>query len=89
MKIGVKVMPREVLLDSQGRAIEQMLKISPPKSGQPALLNNLHCRVGKFIELKFDTKDQALACQQAKEIADKYLINPLLESYEIQVLGEV
>jgi len=77
IKVGVKVMPREVILDTQGRAIEQALKLNQMPVGQ--------CRVGKFIELEFqDSQEQAL--KQAEEIAKKMLCNPLIETYEIKVL---
>ena len=70
-------MPREVILDTQGRAVEQTLK-----------LNNLavdSCRVGKLIELEIDG-DAKSARQKAEQIAKTVLHNPLIEKFEIQEL---
>ena len=53
MKIGIKIMPRDVILDSQGRAVEQSLT----ENGFSQLKS---CRVGKFIELDLNTtQDEA------------------------------
>lgn len=76
-RIGVKIMPREVILDTQGRAIEQTLKLN----GLPSA----DCRVGRFVELEFQApKDKAKA--QAEEIAKKLLCNSLIETFEIKEL---
>lgn len=76
-KIAVKIMPREVILDTQGRAVEQTLKLNslPVQS----------CRVGKFIELEIEApKEEAL--KQAEKMAKLVLHNPLIENFELQVL---
>jgi phosphoribosylformylglycinamidine synthase subunit PurS len=76
-KVGVKIMPREVILDTQGRAIEQTLK-----------LNHLaveSCRVGRFVELELDGSEGE-ALRRADEIAKFVLHNPLIETYEIKKL---
>lgn len=77
-RIGVKIMPRDVILDTQGRAIEQTLKLN----GMP----EAHCRVGKFVELEFPTTSQEEARRQAEEIARKVLCNPLIETFELKSL---
>ena len=46
MKIGVKVLPKKDVLDSQGRAVERTLK----HHGKALE----HCRVGKYIELNIE-----------------------------------
>ena len=77
IKVGVKIMPREVILDTQGRAIEQTLKLNqmPVQS----------CRVGRFVELEIEgSQNQAL--QKADEIAKKLLCNPLIENFEVRLL---
>ncbi len=74
-RIGVKIMPREVILDTQGRAIEQTLKLN----GMP----QAHCRVGRFVELEFDSAPE-VARTQAEEIAQKLLTNPLIETFELK-----
>ncbi|MEZ0392399.1 MAG: phosphoribosylformylglycinamidine synthase subunit PurS [Pseudobdellovibrionaceae bacterium] len=76
-RIGVKIMPREVILDTQGRAIEQTLKLN----GLP----EASCRVGRFVELDLQVSSEK-AKVQAEEIANKLLCNPLIETFEIKEL---
>lgn len=78
MKIGVKVLPRPEVLDTQGRAVEQTFK----EHGQ----NISHCRVGKYIELEIEAGTKEEALKQAKEMADFVLYNPLIENFELEVL---
>ena len=74
-KIGVKILPREVLLDSQGRAVEQTLRLNQMPKAQ--------VRVGKYVELSFDLPPQE-ALIEAKVIAQKVLINPLIENFLLE-----
>ncbi|MCB0309446.1 MAG: phosphoribosylformylglycinamidine synthase subunit PurS [Bdellovibrionales bacterium] len=78
MKIAVKVLPREEVLDSQGRAVEKTLEH-----------NNMavdHCRIGKYIVLDFSEDDVTKAKEKATEIANSLLHNPLIEQFELEVL---
>lgn len=74
-KFGIKVMPREVILDTQGRAVEQTLKLS----GQ----TGVGVRVGRFIELEIEG-DSGTALKTAEKIAKDILHNPLIESFSIE-----
>lgn len=77
MKIGIKVMPRDVILDSQGRAVEQSMISNGFK-------NLTSCRVGKFIELEITAGDQKAAQTEAERmLKEGGLYNPLIEKYEI------
>lgn len=74
-KIGVRILPREVILDTQGRAVEQTLK----RLGQAGV----HVRVGKFVELEIEgAESEALA--KAKVIAQDVLHNPLIETFTLE-----
>lgn len=78
MKYGVKIMPREVILDTQGRAVE----ISMKSNGFTDLMD---CRVGKYIELTLNINDQTKARLEVERmLKDGGLYNPLIEKYEIQ-----
>ena len=78
MKIGVKILPRNEVLDSQGRAVERTLRMHGKKlSG---------CRIGKYIELEVDETDKQKALKKATEICEFVLYNPLIEKYELEVL---
>lgn len=78
MKVAVKVLPREEVLDTQGRAVEKVLN----QQG----LSVSTCRVGKYITLEVEAKDKTEATQKVKEIAEYVLYNPLIENYTIEVL---
>ena len=79
MRLGVKIMPREVILDTQGRAIEASLKSNG--------FNTLsECRVGKYIEITLSAVDSASAkIEVEKMLKEGGLYNPLIEKFEIQL----
>lgn len=79
MKFGVKVMPREVILDTQGRSVEQTLK-----QHQYAVSS---CRVGKYIEVEVPASDEKTATEQVKKMAEFVLYNPLIETYQLEKLS--
>ncbi len=76
MKIGVRVMPRKDVLDSQGRAVERSISQMGMKIS--------NCTVGKYIVLDLDFKNADEAMNEARKIADEVLHNPLIESYELE-----
>ena len=78
MKIGVKVMPRKEVLDTQGRAVENTLR----EHGQK--LN--HCTVGRYIVLDLPDGDADAAMARAKAMAETVLYNPLIETFELERL---
>ena len=78
MKWGIKILPRDVLLDTQGRAVEDYLN-------QGSLLVN-QCRIGKYIVLDLKQTDVDQSKRKAIEIAEQTLINPLIETYTIESL---
>ncbi len=78
MKIAVKVMPRKEVLDTQGRAVENILK----EHGQQLKA----CTVGKYIVLDLPETDQKQALKRAGEMAEMVLHNPLIETFELEAL---
>jgi phosphoribosylformylglycinamidine synthase len=78
MKIGVKILPKNEVLDTQGRAVEGTLKSHNKPVNQ--------ARVGKYVQLDISESDQAKALAKAKEITEFVLYNPLIENYELEVL---
>lgn len=78
IKVAVKILPKAAVLDSQGRAVEKTLKHHDYAVAD--------CRVGRYVVLSFPDSNAAAATEQAKRIADFVLHNPLIESYEIEVL---
>ncbi len=69
-KYRVIIMPREGLLDPQGRAVAEMLQDNGYSVGE--------VRVGKVVEIELpEDIDVNL-------LAQKYLINPLIEDYIVE-----
>jgi phosphoribosylformylglycinamidine synthase subunit PurS len=65
------------LLDPQGKAVEASL---------PALgwSNVSNVRVGKHIELDVEADDESSAVAQVREMAERLLSNPVIESYAVR-----
>lgn len=78
MKIGVKVMPRKEVLDTQGRAVENTLR----EHGQKLQ----SCTVGRYIVLDLPETEAEAAMARAKAMAETVLYNPLIETFELERL---
>lgn len=74
--VEVAVELKEGLLDPQGAAVESAL---------PALgwSNVGDVRVGKLIRLSVRAKDEAAARAQVKEMAVRFLSNPVIEDHRV------
>ena len=77
-KIGVRIMPRAEVLDTQGRAGEMTLK------QKGFALSD--CKVGRYVMLQLEAKSKAEAEAQAKKISEDLLCNTLIETYQIEEL---
>ena len=79
MKATVLVRPKPGILDPQGEAVESALEhLGFAVSG---------ARVGKVVDLELDTADEAEARTQVERMCERLLANPLIESYEVEILG--
>lgn len=78
MKIGVKILPKNEVLDTQGRAVESTLKAHNRAIEQ--------ARVGKYVQLEIPEADEGKALAKAKEITEFVLYNPLIETFELEVV---
>jgi phosphoribosylformylglycinamidine synthase len=78
-RFAVDVMPREGILDPQGRAVENAL----PQLGAATVHG---VRVGRRIELNVESVDEASARQVVERLASDILANPLVESWAIESL---
>lgn len=78
MKVGVRILPRPEVLDTQGRAVGATLK----QNGM-ALEN---CRVGKYIEIDVIASDKDEALGKVKKMAEYVLYNPLIETFTLENL---
>lgn len=77
-KMGVRIMPRAEVLDTQGRAVEMTLK------SKGFTVDD--CKVGRYVVLKIDAKSKPDAETQAKKISETLLCNMLIETYQIEEL---
>ena len=69
------IRPKAGILDPQGQTVERAL---------PALgfEGASHVRIGRLVELEVDDPAQVPA------MCEKLLANPLIEEYEVEVLGD-
>jgi phosphoribosylformylglycinamidine synthase len=73
----VSVMPREGILDPQGRAVETSL----PHLG----VTSVHgIRVGRRVELSVDAVDRVEARAVVDHLAGELFANPLIESWTVE-----
>jgi phosphoribosylformylglycinamidine synthase PurS subunit len=79
LRVRVLIRPKEGILDPQGQAVERAL---------PALgyddVSNVH--VGRLVEL--DVGEGGDVETRVREMCERLLANPLIESYEVQPLAE-
>ena len=75
MKLNVKIMPKNGVLDPQGKAIENSLN-------QLGFNNFSEIRQGKIIEIDIDEEEEK-AIGIAEEMCKKLLVNLIIEDYEI------
>jgi phosphoribosylformylglycinamidine synthase subunit PurS len=81
-RYAVSVMPREGILDPQGRAVETSL----PHLG----VSGVHgVRVGRRVELDVDASDDTAARAIVERLAMELFANPLIESFEVEPLVAV
>jgi len=80
MKARVHIMPREGVLDPQGKAIAHAL-------GSLGFAGVGEVRQGKVIDLELAESDPARAKAAVEEMCRKLLANTLIESYRIELDG--
>jgi phosphoribosylformylglycinamidine synthase PurS subunit len=80
VKARVFIMPKEGVLDPQGKAIAHAL-------GTLGFSGVGEVRQGKVIDLDLSETDQARARAQLEAMCQKLLANTVIESYRVEVLG--
>ncbi len=76
--VEVRIIPREGLLDPQGKAVEHALH-SLAFDG----VGSVH--VGRLVRLRLEADTEAAARDQADEMCRKLLANPVTEDYALTV----
>ncbi len=77
-KVSVDVMPLKTLLDPQGKAVQNIIK----NQGYETVDN---VRIGKHITFEIEASDEIEAETITKNIAEKILINPVIEEYQFNL----
>jgi phosphoribosylformylglycinamidine synthase subunit PurS len=81
-RFSVDVMPKDGILDPQGRAVERSL----PHLG----VSGVHgVRVGRRVELTVDATGDLAALAVVERLARELFANPLIERWTIDADGEV
>jgi phosphoribosylformylglycinamidine synthase PurS subunit len=76
-RFAVNVLPRDGILDPQGRAVEQSLPHLDVHSVSGV-------RVGRRVELSVEADDEAGARAVVERLAHELLSNPLIEQFEVE-----
>ncbi len=79
-RFAVNVRPKDGILDPQGRAVEGSL-------GHLGIEGVSAVRVGRRVELTVEAADEPAARAVVERLASELLSNPLIEAYDVEVLG--
>ncbi len=80
VRFAVNVRPKDGILDPQGRAVEGSL-------GHLGIEGVSAVRVGRRVELTVTAADEASARPIVERLASELLSNPLIEAYDVEVVG--
>jgi phosphoribosylformylglycinamidine synthase PurS subunit len=78
VKATVLVRPKQGILDPQGQAVESSLR----QLG----FSVSDARVGRVVDLEVDSTDVPTARAEVERMCEQLLANPLIESYEIELV---
>ena len=78
MKAKIIVMPKKAVLDPQGKTVQSALE-HMGYSGITAV------HVGKYLEIELDGGDKETVRRQLNEAAHKFLSNPVIEDYKLEI----
>ncbi|HJU36713.1 MAG TPA: phosphoribosylformylglycinamidine synthase subunit PurS [Gaiellaceae bacterium] len=79
MRATVLVRPKPGILDPQGEAVGSAL-------GHLGF-DVRDARVGKVIDLELHAEDESAAKAEVEQMCERLLANPLIESYEVEIVG--
>jgi phosphoribosylformylglycinamidine synthase PurS subunit len=79
MRATVLVRPKPGILDPQGEAVGSAL-------GHLGF-DVQDARVGKVIDLELTAQDEAAAKAEVEQMCERLLANPLIEAYEVEIVG--
>ena len=79
MRATVLIRPKPGILDPQGEAVGSALGHLGFEVSET--------RVGKVIDLELEATDATVAKAQVEKMCERLLANPLIESYEVEIVG--
>ena len=79
MRATVLVRPKPGILDPQGEAVGSALGHLGFEVSDT--------RVGKVIDFELEAPDAAAAKAEVEQMCERLLANPLIESYEVEIVG--
>lgn len=77
-QVSINIMPKAEIADPQGQTVESAL----PRIGFDSMTS---VRVGKRIQLSVEASDEQAAFDVVSKACEKFLANPIIEDFEIQV----
>ena len=80
MRATVLVRPKQGILDPEGQAVESSLR-------QLGFAVD-DARVGRVVDLEVESSDPTAARAEVERMCEQLLANPLIESYEIELVDE-
>src|SRR6201992_84264 len=78
MKAKIIVTPKKAVVDPQGKTVQSALEHMGYRG-----VKAVH--VGKYLEIELDGTDKEAARQQLNEAAHKFLSNPVIEDYRLEI----
>ena len=69
---------KELVLDPQGTTLKRSLETMGYQDIEDV-------RMGKFIQIKFDTEDRKAVEERVREMCQKILSNPVIEQYSYTI----
>lgn len=78
MKAKIIITPKKAVLDPQGKTVQSALE-HMGYQGVAAV------HVGKYLEIELNGTDKAAARQQLDAACHKFLSNPVIEDYRLEI----
>jgi len=78
MKAKIIITPKKAVLDPQGKTVQNALEHMGYQG-----IGAVH--VGKYLEIELTGNDQAIAREQLDQACHKFLSNPVIEDYKLEI----
>ena len=78
MKAKIIITPKKAVLDPQGKTVQNAL-------AHMGYNGVIAVHVGKYLEIELEGSDKETARQRLNEACHKFLSNPLIEDYHLEI----